>query len=322
MNMKLTSMNMKLTTLATIAGLTLAAGSAHAADYKVASDGSGDFFTIQDAIDSASVVAGDRILVAGPGNYAGAVVNKSVEIKGQGGAVINDGPDFPGLLKYGFQLVTEGSGATISHLTFEDVAFPVFSRYADSVTVTQCTMINPAVGIANWHGNEWQITHNKIEDLRTMPNGGGTGILTGSWDGSGASDNLIAHNTISGTLNLPEGELGVYSGAGIVVLTDLRYAGDAGGYVQYNRVLKNKISLVPQPDQDLVSVSAIILDDTNYPVFEDTDFVSNNKIGFNDLRGTDSQLRFNTPATEADNTISRNLGDNRGHGVHPQELLR
>jgi hypothetical protein len=323
MNMKLTSMNMKLTTLATIAGLTLAAGSAHAADYKVASDGSGDFFTIQDAIDDVSVVAGDRILVAGPGDYFGALVNKAVEIKGLGGAVINDGPDYssywPGL-RYGFELNEDGSGATISHLTFEDVAFPVFSRYADNVTVTHCTMINPAVGIANWHGNEWQITQNKIEDLTTMPNGGGTGILVGSWSDADASDNLIAHNTISGTLNLPADEQGGTSGAGIVVLKDIRYGDEGDGYVQYNRVLKNKISLVSS-DPSLVSVSAIILDDYDYVVPMETEFVSDNKIGFNDLRGTDSQLRFNSPETEADNTISRNHGKNRGHGVHPQELF-
>jgi hypothetical protein len=52
----------------------------------------GDFATIQEAIDDAGVLDGDTILV-GKGNHAGALVTKAVEIKGQGGAVINDGPE-------------------------------------------------------------------------------------------------------------------------------------------------------------------------------------------------------------------------------------
>ena len=51
----------------------------------------GDYLTIQDAIDSPDVLAGHTILVA-PGNHFGALVTKEVEIKGEGGAVINDGP--------------------------------------------------------------------------------------------------------------------------------------------------------------------------------------------------------------------------------------
>jgi pectin methylesterase-like acyl-CoA thioesterase len=51
----------------------------------------GDFATIQEAIDSPDVAdTGDTIMV-GPGEYAGAIVTKAVEIKGVGGAVINEG---------------------------------------------------------------------------------------------------------------------------------------------------------------------------------------------------------------------------------------
>jgi pectin methylesterase-like acyl-CoA thioesterase len=54
----------------------------------------GDFATIQAAIDSPAVAAGDVILV-GPGSHAGALVTKAVDIRGEGRAVINTGPVHP-----------------------------------------------------------------------------------------------------------------------------------------------------------------------------------------------------------------------------------
>jgi hypothetical protein len=81
----------------------------------------GDYATIQDAIDDPAVMEGHTILV-GPGYHAGATVTKAIEIKGEGGAVVNSGPE---LGTYGlycgffFEGTGSGSGATISHLTFE-----------------------------------------------------------------------------------------------------------------------------------------------------------------------------------------------------------
>jgi len=107
--------------------------SAYAANWSVP----GDFATIQDAIDDASVNDGDTIRV-GQGEHAGATVTKAVEIKGQGGAVINEGAPgqdlqlpidcmgIPTVYNIGFRIILGGSGATISHLKFEDVAFPVY----------------------------------------------------------------------------------------------------------------------------------------------------------------------------------------------------
>ena len=117
----------------------------------------GDFATIQLAIDDASVLSGDKIIV-GSGYHAGATVTKAVEITGEDGAVINDGP-LPwgaGGSKSGFFFVAggSGSGATISHLRFE-VEFPVFSRGADDVTVTHNLMMNANQGITNWRGSRW-----------------------------------------------------------------------------------------------------------------------------------------------------------------------
>src|SRR5215216_5989803 len=64
-----------------------------------------DFPTIQAAIDSPDVAAGDRVLV-GPGTFAGAVVNKAVHIQGIGNAVIATGPLHPAGLVQGFRLTS------------------------------------------------------------------------------------------------------------------------------------------------------------------------------------------------------------------------
>ena len=78
----------------------------------------GDFATIQEAVNSPSVANADRIFV-GPGNHAGALITKSLEIKGTGGATINDGPAHSSGLIQGFRLLAGSDGSTISHLTFQ-----------------------------------------------------------------------------------------------------------------------------------------------------------------------------------------------------------
>jgi hypothetical protein len=181
--------------------------SASAAEWSVP----GNFATIQDAIDDTSVNDGDKIMV-GPGQHAGAIVKKAVEIKGEEGAVVNSGPLLTTyqpcgtiVLDIGFQFgfvgYPPGSGATISHIKFEGVAFPIFSRGADNVTVTQCTMVNPIQGVTNWAGNGWEISHNVITDLRSA-NGGGIAIIVADHLGGTVTDNIVSHNKISGTLML------------------------------------------------------------------------------------------------------------------------
>jgi nitrous oxidase accessory protein NosD len=212
----------------------------------------GDFANIQDAIDSTLVLDGDRIMV-GPGQHAGAIVTKAVEIKGEDGAVIDSGPLLYAfmpcgtiVLDIGFFFTGDGagSGATISHLKFEGPAFPVFSRGADDVTVAHCTMINPIQGVTNWAGTGWEISHNVITDLRSA-NGGGIGILVGvpkAVQGT-VSDNVVSHNKISGTLHVSSCDGGGYCGTGIVLYADYR-SGEGPKIVTKTRVVKNKVSLV------------------------------------------------------------------------------
>lgn len=280
----------------------------------------GDFTTIQEAIDSADVSDGDSIRV-GPGKHPGAVVTKSLEIKGEGRAIINSGPLLTTykpcdtiVLGIGFFFDGSGAGggATISNLDFEALAFPVFSRGADDVTITQCTMKDPVQGVTNWGGSRWEISHNEIIDLRSA-SGGGIGILVGDSSGGFLVDNVISHNKISGTLHVAQCDSGGYAGTGIVLYADWRYRRDGSSGIMYNRIVKNKIGLTSD-NPTVVDVWAIELSEAENP---GDMVILDNAIGFNDLRGTVLQIALSPESLEEVNNISRNLGDNRGHGLHP-----
>jgi len=285
----------------------------------------GDFATIQEAIDSDQVLAGDVILV-GPGSHYGAYVTKAVEIKGEGGAIINSGPMHPANLSMGFRLLkdelgADSDGATISHLIFEVDLAIMNGGAVDNVTVTQCIFNNAIQAVSNWRGSGWEISHNVINNLRCR-NGGGIGILVADYAGETVMDNVVSHNKISGTLFVPEtGELGGYAGSGIVIYADFRSGRLGASALTGNRVIKNKIGLVSDTP-GLVDVVAFELTDTRddvnavpYPV------VSDNAIGFNDFRDSANQIALTPLELELCNDISRNLGDNRGHGMHPSAFL-
>lgn len=287
-------------------------GTAWSADWQVPVD----FATIQDAIDSPSVVPGDKIHVQ-PGYFHGAVVTKAVEIKGSGGTIINSGP-LPWTFRTfmaGFLFPGDGagSGATISHMEFETVEFPVFSRLADDVTITQCTMTNPIQGVSNWRGSGWEISHNNINDLQTA-NGGGIGILVGDYLGGVVIDNVISHNKINGTLHVHPNDGGGYCGTGIVLYADFRWGMPGAVEISCNRVVKNTIGMASDTPA-VVDIVAIELTDTRD---SSIDIVTGNLIGFNDYRDTNWTLQLTPEDLDTVNTISRNLGDNRRNdGVHP-----
>lgn len=283
----------------------------------------GDFATIQAAIDSPNVVAGDTIMV-GPGEWYGAVVTKAVHVKGEEGAVIMDGPAHPRYpyLHYGFKLGygAGGSGATISHFTFsESLAFPVFAFKADNVTVEHCVMTSPIQGITNWEGNDWNINHNVINGLVTA-SGGGIGIFIGCYRGGTANNNLVAHNEIAGFAVVGEDDCGGYSGPGIGLMSDRRW-GAPGGTLSGNRILYNKVSL-SSTDPEKVWAVGIELTDLGLEYGLSEGDLLNNKVGFNDVRGVEgTQIALNPEGVAANNIMSRNLSDdtsNRGHGLHPK----
>jgi hypothetical protein len=306
-----------LTLCAAIAFVLTTGGTVQAASWDVP----GDFATIQDAIDSTLVIEGDRIMV-GAGRHAGATVTKAVEIKGEGGAIIDTGPLLTAYMPCGtialdigffFVGASAGSGATISHLSFEGLAFPVFSRGADNVTVTQCTMAGPIQGVTNWSGDSWEVSHNQITGLRSA-NGGGIGVLIGDSSGGEVKDNVVSHNKVLGTLHVAECDGGGYAGTGVVLYADWRYGRIGSVGISDNRIVKNKISLVSD-NPDVVDVNAIELTEAENP---GGIVIKDNAVGFNDMRGTAVQLVLSPDGLDdPTNKISRNLGENRGHGLHP-----
>jgi hypothetical protein len=290
--------------------LVVASGSpALAADWRVP----GDFATIQDAVYSPSVADGDRILV-GPGSFAGALIDKPVHIEGQGRTTISSGPGHPSGMSQGFRLLAGADGTTITRLRFTVDLAIIAGADTTNVTVTQNSFVNPVQGISAWRASGWEITHNDITDLRTRC-GGGIGILVGDYNGGSVTDNVVSHNRIRGTLHVAEDDCGGYNGSGIVVYADYRWGRLGSTQIAFNRIVKNDISLV--------SDNAAVVDVVAFELTEASDaplpahVIHDNAIGFNDFRGTELQIAL-SPEDLADvNTISRNLGENRGRGARP-----
>lgn len=278
----------------------------------------GHFSTIQEAVDSPSVQPGDRILV-GAGAHAGAVLGKTLEIRGQDGATIVSGPVHASGMLQGFRLIDGSDGTTITHLHFA-VDLPImnaagrtfpFGPGASHVTVSHCTFSNSVQAISNWGGSGWAITHNHIVDLRTRC-GGGIGILVADFLGRAINDNLIAHNRLCGVLQVAPNDCGGYSGTGIVLYADFRWGSAGASEIAWNRIIKNEVEL-RSDTPGLVDVIAVELTDTRgLP-----GVIRDNSIGFNNLRQTALQIVLTPDSLDTANSISRNLGENRGHGLHP-----
>ena len=139
--------------------------------------------------------------------------------------------------------------------------------------------------------------------------------MVGDYSGGTVQDNVVSHNKISGTLHVASNDGGGYNGTGIVLYADFRWGRAGAEAIKENRVVKNKISLVSDTP-NVVDVVAIELTDTKNTTAA-TSVVLDNAIGFNDLRGTELQIALTPADLDEVNDISRNLGDNRGHGLHP-----
>lgn len=277
----------------------------------------GNFATIQAAIDSSAVKDGDVIQV-GPGYFAGALVTKAVTIQGVGNAVINNGPLHGSGMVMGFRMNAGSSGASILNLRFEVDLAIMNGAAINDVTISQCAFINSVQGVSNWRGSGWEITHNEFIDLRTRC-GGGIGILVGDYFLTpSVKENVVSHNKISGTLHVAEGDCGGYNGSGIVIYADFRYGPGYGALdVAFNKITKNTISMVSDTPL-VVDIAAIELTDSRDDATIIPPVIHDNAIGYNDLRGTANQIVLTPSNLDLYNDISRNFGENRGHGLHPR----
>ena len=267
----------------------------------------GDFATIQEAIDSPNVIIGDRIKV-GPGEHAGALVTKAVEIKGEDGAAIASGPLHPAGLVQGFRIMSGGGGASIKNLKFTVDLAIMNGAAQNNVTVSHCAFLNAIQGVSNWRGSGWDISHNKIIDLRTW-NGGGIGILIGDYNGGIVQDNVVSYNNISGTLHVAANDGGGYNGTGIVLYADFRWGRLGTQSLTQNRVFKNKVALVNDTPA-VVDVAAFEMTDTRDA--PDLIVIMDNAVVFNNFRGTALQIDLTPDNLDQYNLILMNQGHKHG----------
>jgi hypothetical protein len=277
----------------------------------------GDFPTIQAAIDSTDVTAGDTIQVSS-GSYAGALISKPVTIRGAGRTVISSGPVHPSGMIIGFRMLPGSDNSKISHLSFGVDLGVISSQAVNGVTIENCTFTGAVQAVTNWAGSRWNIMDNDIKDLKTR-DGGGIGILVGDRFAGTVEGNVISNNKISGTLYVgggypdPSQESGGYNGSGIVLYADYRYGNAGTSAIKNNRITNNKVSMVSN-NAALIDIVAFEMTDSR----DDAQFhvIYNNQVTFNDFRGTVTQIDL-TPDNLGDyNTISRNFGENRGKAHH------
>ena len=168
--------------------------------------------------------------------------------------------------------------------------------------------------------------------------GGGIGIFVGTRapEGSTASNNLIAHNKVTGQVVVSQEEIdrynegpeypeAGYSVPGICLMSDRRKDKPAGT-ISGNRILKNKVDISSNNIRNHWPVG-IALSDLGLKYLDVPDLLDN-KVGFNDVRGMleveGTPIGLIPDELDDSNTISRNLGDdipNRGHGLHPKVLF-
>ncbi len=141
-------------------------------------------------------------------------------------------------------------------------------------------------------------------------------IESTDYTGWNVTGNVVSHNKISGTLHVWENDCGGYNGSGIVLYADFRWGRAGVDGIKDNRVVKNKVSLVSD-NPTLVDVVAFELTHIRDDSDEGCNVIHDNTIGFNDFRGTELQVALTPANLDQCNDISRNLGDNRGHGLHP-----
>jgi hypothetical protein len=297
-------MSARLSLPAATAVLSLLAAGAAAESWRVP----GQFPTIQAAIDSPLVKDGDTIRVRS-GRHAGATVTKAVAIRAQGRAVIRTGPSVGPLGEAGFLFPGggQGSGASVVGFVFDGVAFPVFSRGADDVTVERNTLLGPVQGVSNWGGgswgNGWDVTHNRIRGLRTAC-GGGIGIFFGDYQGGTVVANLVAHNEIGGRVLVPADDCGGYGASGVSIFADFRWGAAGAAAVEHNRVSKNRVRL-ESSRPELVPVSGVELAELD-PVGPDR-VIRDNAVVFNDLRGMEVPIEAHPEELLDLNRIEKNL---------------
>jgi hypothetical protein len=304
----------------------VSARSAHAATLRVPRD----FPTIQQAVDAAR--DGDRISVS-RGTYCGATITKRLQLVGRGRPVIIGCATSPQVtvgLRAGFYLpgtkgVNPASGSSIRGFSFDGrgisnanlapLAFGIFARFANDVSVRHNRFTGTVQAITNTAGDRWLIKHNRIRQLTlldcTLHCTGGDGIVLGLARGAFAApggaaeplnraeDNVVAHNSIEGT---PPDGFGIFSMVGVLLLS-----------ADHSTVLANDLRLRDNPNAAAVGQGVVV---SNSCCGLTTAFLPGSRfttVAFND--GRKSEVAVLVEGTGGANTEGLFLWKNRGEVV-------
>lgn len=283
-----------------------------------------DQSTIQAAVNAAG--SGDTILVKA-GTWAGAVVNKSVNIIGGylgGESTITSGVPYKlgSTLETAFRLDAGAYGAEIRDFTINcdssaSFYFAVFSRGIDDVVVDTLIVNGAVQGITNWGGSNWEITDNLLN--RTVAaGGGGIGIFLGALPSYPVcSGNLVKDNTVVATATAA-----AYTTPGICLALDLRYppntyddlTGDED--LSGNEILDNHVAASGSVNTVGIEVGVIGLEGNATKIAATLGLIHDNIIIGNALDGADLGVYF---YTVADLTIRWNEIKNCDEGIHIED---
>ena len=144
-------------------------------------------------------------------------------------------------------------------------------------------------------------------------------VKTGSIDavdGTPADNNIVSFNKVRANITHDTGN---YSVAGICLMCDARY-NFPGGPVRYNTIIHNTSRVIcwwtdGTPLGVGLELTDLLLDEGGALTVYD------NRIGFNDFRKSSIEIALNPPEVGDYNVISRNLGKNRGQGLHPGDIF-
>ena len=288
--------------------------------------------TIQDAVNAANPLGGDIIMVM-PGSYAGALVNKPVEIIGSGTdqtfitsptsgrsglSILESNVKISNLkiicnvvsgnpMLYGV-IINPNLNTTVNpprtNVTVTQIEIVKGTGWP--ITLQGITTLSYVEGILGNNVSECEITHNKVYDFQS------DGIFLKA-AGFKSEKNLIAFNHVSSTI--PSGYF-YPVGITLFALGGSRFGTVIipAGEISNNKVVHNNSTATAGDGIDLAE---------NYTPYTLTyGNITNNYIGFNDCRGTgfDQIAAYATggpndsaekAAILAKNYFSRNLGDNR-----------
>ena len=222
---------------------------------------------------------------------------------------IVDGPVVNSLGKAGFLFpgLGAGSGATVDGFTFE-VAFPVFSRGADDISITRNTMHGANQGVTNWAngtwGKGWDITHNTLLDLRTSCAGASAASSSATTRAAPSAATSSPTTTSAAACASRGTTAAATTPRGIVLFADWRYPGDTGATITGNRVTKNRVSL-SSTRPALVPVAGVELSDTRNLAAELD--ITDNAVVYNDLRGLAVPVALTPEELSTVNRIEKNL---------------